>query len=186
MRRAMNRQIVCEGFVLRPWRAGDEIPLVRHANNRKVWRNLRDRFPHPYTREDARAWISRIESEAGTPVDFAIVLHDEPIGGIGLELFDDVRKRVLEIGYWLGEAHWGKGIATEAVRRMTAYAFESFDVDRIEAGVFGWNRASCRVLEKAGYTFEGRQERAVFKDGEVTDRILYARLRDPALPSASP
>lgn len=170
--------IECARFVLRPWRPGDEAALVRHANNRRVWRNLMDRFPHPYTARDADEWVARVQGEEGPPRSFAIVLDGEPIGGIGIERREDVSRRVAEIGYWLGESHWGNGYATEAVRELTRYAFATFDIDRLEAGVFGWNGASCRVLEKADYRFEGRHERSIFKDGETTDRLVYVKFRE--------
>jgi RimJ/RimL family protein N-acetyltransferase len=170
--------IECPRIMLRLWRRGDEAALVRHANNRNVWRNLRDHFPHPYTMADAIDWIRSVEETEGPARRFAIVREGEPIGGAGFEPFTDVHRRVAEIGYWLGEAHWGKGYGTEAVCALTDYAFRTFDLERMEAGVFAWNPASCRVLEKAGYRFEARIERSVLKDGETIDRLLYARFRD--------
>lgn len=161
---------------LRAWRRGDESSLVRHANNRNVWLNLRDRFPHPYTAADAEAWIGTASAES--PVaNFAIVLADEAVGGIGLTPGTDIFRHSAEIGYWLGEPFWGRGIATEAVRAVTAYAFEYFDVCRLEAGVFEWNPASMRVLEKVGYVREGRARLGVTKDGRRGDRLLYALVR---------
>jgi RimJ/RimL family protein N-acetyltransferase len=160
---------------LRPWRVGDEASLVRHANNRRVWRNL-SRLPHPYTREDADAWIATA-SVRSPAVDFAIVVDGEAVGGIGVELGRDVFIRSAEIGYWLGEAYWGRGIATEALRAMTEYAFATFDLCRLQAGVFEWNPASMRVLEKAGYTLEARHRKNVTKDGETIDRLVYALVR---------
>ena len=169
----------CARLVLRPWRVGDESALAHHANNRRIWRNLRDRFPHPYTRGHAVEWIRLVEAQGDPPTSFAIVLAGEPIGGIGIERFVDVSRNVAEIGYWLSQEHWGHGYATEAVERTTRYAFEAFDIERLEAGVFEWNPASCRVLEKAGYQFEARLRRSVLKDGQTIDRLLYARFRDP-------
>jgi RimJ/RimL family protein N-acetyltransferase len=161
---------------LRGWRHGDEASLVRYANNRNVWLNLRDRFPHPYTAADADAWIGTASVQAPL-ANFAIVVSGEAIGGIGLELGTDVFRRSAEIGYWLGEPFWGRGIATEAVRAVTQYAFDYFDVRRLEAGVFEWNPASMRVLEKAGYTREGRARLSVIKDGRRGDRLLYGLVR---------
>jgi [ribosomal protein S5]-alanine N-acetyltransferase len=158
---------------LRPWRAGDEESLVRHANNRNVWINLRDRFPHPYTEADAVGWIAMASQESPV-LHFAIEVDGEAAGGIGLELQPDVFRRSAEIGYWLGEKHWGRGIATEAVRAMTAYAFETLEICRVFGGVFDPNPGSARVLEKAGYTLEGRLRRAAFKDGKPRDQLLYA------------
>jgi len=163
---------------LRPWRVGDEASLVRNANNRRVWRNLA-RLPHPYTLSDADEWITRASAQSPA-TDFAIVVRDEAVGGIGIEIGRDVFYRSAEIGYWLGEAHWGHGIATEAVRAVTEYAFTTFDLCRLHAGVFEWNPASMRVLEKAGYTLEARHHKNVTKDGETIDRLVYALVRSDA------
>ncbi|HEV8474320.1 MAG TPA: GNAT family protein [Methylomirabilota bacterium] len=171
-------EIVLSRCTLRRWRAGDEASLVRHANNRNVWRNL-SRLPHPYTAADADAWICRASAQT-TVTDFAIVVDGAAVGGIGVERGHDVFYRSAEIGYWLGEAYWGRGIATEALRAVTEYAFESFNLCRLEAGVFEWNGASMRVLEKAGYALEGRRRRAITKDGLTVDRLVYALVRDDA------
>jgi ribosomal-protein-alanine N-acetyltransferase len=161
---------------LRPWQAGDEQSLVRHANSRKLWLNVRDKFPHPYTMKDAGEWIE--SEQAKTPVtNFAIVVGGEAVGGIGFILQEDIFRRSAEIGYWLGEAFWGRGIMTEAVRAVTEYAFANHDLCRIYAGVFEWNPASCRVLEKAGYEFEGRMRKAVTKDGHTMDELIYSTIR---------
>ncbi|MFW5967082.1 MAG: GNAT family N-acetyltransferase [Persicimonas sp.] len=158
---------------IRSWRLDDVDALVRHANNRAVWRNLRDSFPHPYTRDDAEEWLASAGSQ--TPeTNFAIDVDGEAVGGIGLERKTDVFRRSVEIGYWLGERVWGRGIATEAVAALTTWGFTNLDVVRIYAGVFEWNPASIRVLEKVGYAFEGRLHNAVYKDGEVLDELVYA------------
>jgi RimJ/RimL family protein N-acetyltransferase len=169
-------QIKLSRCELRPWRVGDEASLVRYANNRSVSRNLKDRFPYPYTAADANAWIERASTQTLVTA-FAIVVDGGAVGGIGIELGTDVHRRSAEIGYWLGEPFWGRGIATEALRAVTEYAFEHFDICRLEAGVFDWNPASARVLEKAGYTLEGRARLAVVKDGRSGDRLLYALVR---------
>ena len=162
---------------IRSFKNGDAESLALHANNRNIWRNLNDWFPHPYLIDDARSWIS-FTSQESPERNFAIGSDDEVIGGIGLKLREDVFRRSAEIGYWLAEPHWGQGIATAALLALTDYAFEQFDLVRIDAGVFEWNPASCRVLEKAGYTEESRQRRSVYKDGQIIDRLIYARLRD--------
>lgn len=162
--------------VVRAWEAGDEESLVRHANSRSIWRNLRDGFPHPYTFADAKRWIEM--ANPTTPItNFAIVVDGAAVGGIGLMLKEDVFRRSAEIGYWLGEQYWGLGIITEAVRAVTEYAFSTFDLCRVYAGVFEWNPASMRVLEKAGYEFEGRMKKSVTKDGETIDELIYAIVR---------
>jgi RimJ/RimL family protein N-acetyltransferase len=150
---------------------------VRYANNRNVSRNLRDRFPYPYTAADATAWIAFNTGLPPPTQHFAIVVDGAAVGGISVEPHAGERRRSAEVGYWLGEPFWGRGIATEALRAITEYAFKTFDVCRLEAGVYGWNPASARVLEKAGYTLEGRATHAIIKDGQMTDRLLYALLR---------
>lgn len=162
--------------VLRAWQPGDETSLVRHANSRTIWRNLRDAFPQPYTLAEAKRWIE--VANPTTPItNFAIVVDRAAVGAIGLVLREDVFRRSAEIGYWLGEEFWGRGIVTEAVRAVTDYAFETFDLCRVYAGVFEWNPASMRVLEKAGYEFECRMKKSVTKDGETIDEFIYAIVR---------
>lgn len=148
----------CGWFTLRPWRSGDEGALVKHANNREVWNNLRDAFPHPYTHDDAVNWIQFVAEQGDRPKRFAVVLDDEPIGGVGIMIGEDVDCKVAEVGYWIGQDHWGNGIATEALRCLSKYAFATFDLVRLQAPIFEWNRASARVAEKAGYTLEGQLE----------------------------
>jgi len=172
----MSVELKLARCTLRPWRSGDEPSLARYADNRNVSRNLKDRFPYPYTTADAADWIARASAQA-PPTSFAIVVDGSAVGGIGIELGTDVFRRSATIGYWLGEPFWGRGIATEALRAVTDYAFERFDICRLQAGVFDWNPASARVLEKAGYILEGRARLGVFKDGRLGDRLLYALVR---------
>lgn len=161
---------------VRAWTRADAAALVRHANDREVWRNLRDRFPHPYTDADAEQWLTWVTT-AEPVTNFAIEVHGEAVGGIGFTIGEDVHHRVAEIGFWLGRSCWGRGIATEAVRAVTALAFARFELVRIAAHVFAWNAASMRVLEKAGYALEARLRNAVTKDGATTDLLIYAAFR---------
>ena len=170
-------EIELKTCVIRPWRPGDEESLVAHANNHKVWRNLRDRFPHPYTIDDAREWIRHMGEES-PQTNFAIVVDGEAVGGIGLVLNGDIYRCSAEIGYWLGEAFWGRGVMSEAVRALTQWAFDNFNLSRIYAGVLEWNPASIRVLEKAGYQFEGRLRKAVVKQDLVMDELVYSVVND--------
>ncbi len=163
--------------MLRPWDDGDEPALVRHASSRAVWRNLTDRFPHPYGPEEARRWIAATREQGEPAPNLAVVFEGEAVGGVGVERKADLARLTAEVGYWLGEAFWGRGIATEALGLMTRYAFERFDFARLEAHVLDWNPASRRVLEKAGYALEGRQRAGSFKDGQLVDTWLYARLK---------
>lgn len=163
--------------VIRPWQPGDEARLCRIANNRRVWRNLTDRFPHPYEIQHAREWIARADRDPENAQHFAVIADGELAGGVGFERLPDLGARTAEIGYWVGEPFWGRGIATRALLAATARAFASHDFVRLQATVLAWNPASCRVLEKVGYTLEGRLRSSGFKDGEVCDQLVYATLR---------
>ena len=134
---------------------------------------LRDRFPFPYELEHARTFVSWVTSQP-SPTVWAIEVDGEAVGGIGVELHTDVERVSAEIGYWLGEPLWGRGIATEALSAVTAEAFVRFDLTRIYAVPFADHAASVRVLEKAGYTLEGRLRQSAVKDGKIRDQLLYA------------
>lgn len=162
---------------VRSWEWRDRDAIVRHANNRNVSINLRDQFPYPYTTTDAHDWLDMV-IERKPETNFAIAVAGEAVGGIGFTLQPDVSRRSAEVGYWLGESFWGRGIATEALKAVTDYAFTNYDLSRIFAHVFDWNRASTRVLEKAGYTFEGRLRKSATKEGQTIDQLMYAVIRD--------
>lgn len=164
-----------DGCFIRPIRRSDIEALVRYANNPNVARNLEDRFPNPYTRKDAEEWLERIEKQE-TVSNFAITTSREMIGGIGLHPRPDVYQRTAELGYWLGEPFWGEGIATRAVRAIVAWGFTNFDLSRIQARVFESNPASGRVLEKVGFTCEGRLRQSVTKHGVTMDQLIFAML----------
>jgi RimJ/RimL family protein N-acetyltransferase len=165
------------GFVLRPWKDEDAQSLVRHANNEKIAMNLRDGFPHPYTLRDARSWIKMVQENRKDPV-FAIDIESEACGGIGLHGGQDVYRFNAEIGYWLSEHHWGKGIVSEAVRIMVRHGFEHYPWTRIFAGVFSNNPASMKVLEKAGFHREAIFSKSVKKRGRYLDEHVYSILKD--------
>lgn len=164
-------------LLLRPWRRGDENALVQHANHREVWRNLADFFPHPYTHAAAAAWTAYVAGDASGSFNLAIVAGGEPVGGIGVARQTDIARLTGGVGYWLGPSVWGRGYATEALGAVAAHAFAATDLVRLEARVFAWNPASCRVLEKAGFVQEARLRSAAQKDGEIVDVWLYARVR---------
>lgn len=161
---------------IRPWDRGDAHALVKYANNRKIWLNLRDAFPHPYTAASADAFLDIVERQNPTTF-FAIATRDEAIGAIGIMLNRDVHRLTAEMGYWLAEPYWGRGIMTETVARFTDFCFERFGLVRIYAEPYATNSASCRVLEKAGFLLEGRLRSNVLKDGQILDEFVYARLR---------
>lgn len=169
---------ITERLQLRSYRRGDAADLAREADHPEVARTLRDRFPHPYTLADARAWIARAAPERPpTTLVIARRQDDRLIGGIGVERLADVAHRTGEVGYWLGPDHWGKGYAREALGDFSVYVFATFDFERLEAWCFAPNLASRRVLEACGFRLEGIARRSVIKDGEVLDSCLYALLR---------
>ncbi len=169
--------IAGERLQLRLWAPGDETALVQLADNRNIWRNLTNRFPHPYTHKDAAAWISESNQRPQDAKHCSVLLAGEIVGGVGFDRQDDLRARTAEIGYWVGEQYWGQGIATESLLLATELAFRDYDFVRLQAGVLEWNPASCRVLEKAGYRLEARLRQQGFKDGEICDMLMYALLR---------
>jgi len=169
-------EIALEHCTLRDWTTGDAASIAQHANNREIWRNLRDRFPHPYSLANAQEWLRSVCAEQPRN-GFAIEIDGCAVGGIGLQRGEDVHRLSAEIGFWLGQAFWGRGVMSEAVRAYTAFAFDRFDLERLHATVYQWNPASARVLEKAGYQRECWMRRAAFKDGQLIDVALYAVLR---------
>ena len=166
-------QLILKTCEVRSWRTSDVESLVRHANNRKIWLNLRDAFPHPYTSRDARDYI-RLARQRTPETAFALAVQDEAVGSIGFVLHPDVERVSAEIGYWLAEPFWGRGITTEALVATTRYAIDAHRLTRIYAVPFAWNVASCRVLEKAGYVLEARLRRSAIKNGGITDQMQYA------------
>lgn len=172
-------QLDCGLCVVRPWHLADKPSLLRHANNRNVWRNLAHRFPHPYTEADADTWLTKIAGQPGN-LRWAIEVNGEAVGGIGAEPGEGVFAKTGNVGYWLGESFWGRGIMTAAVRATSNYAFGALDLVRLESPVFEWNPASMRVLEKCGFEREGVRRKGIFKDGEIIDAVIYARIRAPA------
>ena len=172
-------ELVGTRCIVRRFIATDAAYIAAAANDRRIWLQLRDLFPHPYHLTDAEAYISRVAS-VDPPLSLAIVVDGRAVGGVGLQLMTDVNRRSAEIGYWLGAAYWGRGIATEAITLVTDWAFGAHRLLRLFAQPYAANLASRRVLEKAGYELEGTMRRSAIKDGEVRDQRLYARLRPSA------
>lgn len=166
-----------EAYHIRDWRMADASSIAKYAHNRKIALNLRDAFPYPYTLQDAEAFISRA-LEADPATLFAIATASEAIGGIGLMPGEDVHRHTAEIGYWLAEPYWGKGIMTRAVKQMTVYALRELKPMRIFAEPYAPNHASARVLEKAGYVREGTLCANVVKDGKILDQYIYSCVAD--------
>lgn len=161
------------GLTLRHLQVEDFDNLVAFANDVKIYRNLRDAFPNPYTREDAIAYKEMVEKEQ--PItSFAIVYQEQCVGSIALVPGTDVYCKSAELGYFIGQPYWNKGFATKAVKLIVEWGFKNLDLNRIHAGVFEHNMASQRVLEKCGFDQEGVFRKAVFKKGEFCDEIRYA------------
>lgn len=160
-------------FVLRPWQESDAESLAKHADNIKIARNLTDQFPNPYTVENARAYIQRVQNE-NPPRIFAIVVDGEAAGGIGIHPQSDIMCKNAELGYWLAEKYWGRGITRKGIQLIVEYSFRTFDFDRIFARPFGSNIASQKVLELNGFILEGRFEKTIFKQGRYEDEFVYA------------
>ncbi|WP_045689806.1 GNAT family N-acetyltransferase [Hymenobacter sp. AT01-02] len=163
-------------FTLRPWTLTDLPSLVRYANNPAIARFMNDQFPHPYTEEAGRYFIGLASGEEVAHL-FAIEVEGEAVGGIGVHPRSAIERKNAELGYWLGEPFWGRGIITQAITRMVDYAFQTFDINRIFARPFGTNGASQRVLEKAGFALEARFAQTFFKNGEYHDELVYALRR---------
>jgi len=166
-------QLTGERVTLREWRASDAPSLAQYANNPHVAGQLRDRFPHPYTIADARHFLHSVAGARPTTM-FAMIVEGQAVGGIGFFPGADVERFSAEVGYWLAEPYWGRGITVEAVRLLSAYAFEVCNLLRLFALPFADNARSIRVLEKAGYTREGLLRSSSVKYGKVRDQALYA------------
>jgi [ribosomal protein S5]-alanine N-acetyltransferase len=162
-------------YILRDWQLDDAPSIAQYADNHKIWQHLRDGFPHPYHLHDAEVFIERVNQAIPKAV-FAIATESEAIGSIGLMLGEDVHRFTAEMGYWLAEPFWGQGIMTQAVRFLVKWAFRELKLHRISAEPYATNRASHRVLEKAGFSHEGILRSSALKDGKILDQFLYSRI----------
>lgn len=168
--------MVCK---IRRWELSDAAALARALSNRKVQDNLRDGLPYPYTEQDGRDYISAmLSADPNKTFAFAITADDAVIGSIGVFRQENIHRRTAELGYYIAEEYWGRGIMTQAVKQTCAVVFGSSDIIRIYAEPFAYNTASCRVLEKAGFRLEGTLRSNAVKNGKVLDMKLYARLKD--------
>jgi [ribosomal protein S5]-alanine N-acetyltransferase len=160
-------------FKLRPWSMNDIDSLVLYANNFNIAKQLRDVFPHPYTKKDGETFIAFATKDTSIHI-FAIEVNGEAVGGIGIHPLDDIHRKNAELGYWLAEPFWGKGIITNAIKEMVTHTFSNYDIDRIFAIPFATNIGSQKVLEKAGFIVEATFEKTIFKNGVYHDEIIYA------------
>lgn len=159
-------------FTLRPFRESDAESIAKYANNPKIAANLTDAFPSPYGFDDAKQFLSMAIKNVPHTI-FAIEVNGEACGAIGLHLQADIHRKSAECGYWLAETYWGKGIITEAIKQIVEYGFRTFDINRIFARPFSFNKASQRVLEKAGFTLEATLKKACIKNGAFCDEHIY-------------
>lgn len=162
--------------ILRPLAREDASALAQLANNKKIWDNVRDLLPHPYSESNAVAFITSVADEVPQRT-FAITFENELAGVIGLVPQTDVYRKTAEIGYWLGEPFWNRGIATKAVRLLTVYGLYELHFMRLHAGVFEYNKASMAVLQKCGYRMEGIFEKAIYKNNQFWNEHRYAIVR---------
>lgn len=166
-----------ENYILRPWETEDAGSLTSHANNPRIARNLRDGFPYPYTLKDARQWLEMVK-ENKSDLILAIEVEGEAAGGIGLHGMKDVYRYNAELGYWLSEKFWGRGIISDAIGVLVNHAFTHTRWLRIYAAIYDYNTPSMRVLEKNGFTREAIHRKAVMKEGKLLDEHLYSLLRE--------
>jgi [ribosomal protein S5]-alanine N-acetyltransferase len=159
-------------FSLRPWNINDLNDLITAGNNTAIAANMTNKFPHPYTEEAGRKFLD-FATTSTTSFIFAIEVDGKAVGSIGLHAQSDIHCKNMELGYWLAETHWGKGIVTGAIREIVGYGFANFDITRIFARPFGTNKASQKVLEKAGFKLEAKFEKSLFKNGEFLDEMVY-------------
>ncbi len=177
------RYLLNTAYTLRPWRMEDAESVAEFANNPKIAKNLLNVFPSPYGLADAKEYLARcIEAGEERQLTRAIEVDNRAVGSIGIFLGEDVYEKSAKIGYWLGEQYWGRGVMTRAVRELSELAFSKYDIVRIQAEVFSGNKPSCRVLERAGYTFEGIKRCAVYKNGSIQDLHTYALVREKFQP----
>jgi ribosomal-protein-alanine N-acetyltransferase len=160
-------------FKLRGWKPEDAVSLQKHADNTHISDFLLDKFPSPYTMDDAVNWIKLMQNQDPMAI-FAIDVDGNIVGVIGLELRDDVYRKAPLLGYWISEDYWGRGIMPEAVKLITEYAFKNLDVVRIQAGILSNNPKSMRVMEKAGFIKEVIMKSSIIKKGVILDEHIYA------------
>lgn len=162
---------------LRPWNLGDIDSLTKYANNSKIANNLRDGFPHPYTRETGEEFLKTVNDDPEKKRIFAIEVDGEAVGCISAFLLENEQNKTAEIGYWLGVPFWNRGIMTGAIRCMTKFCFAEFDIYRLFAQPYARNIGSCHILENCGYTCEGVLRSNVYKNGLICDSCMYSIIK---------
>lgn len=166
-----------DAIKLRPWQMDDAVPLSLMANNKKIWDNVRDRLPNPYTIEDAKAWIASTKKEKPT-LNFCIEYDGWVAGSAGILLQEDIYRKTAEVGYFIAEPYWGKGIATKALQLLIAYIQNNFDLVRIYATTFAHNEASNKVLRKNKFYLESVRRKATIKNNILLDDMVWVKWLD--------
>ena len=165
--------------VIRKWKIEDATRLAEMLNNKNILNNLRDGLPYPYTKSDAEEYItSMLAADKTKTFAFAITVDDKVVGSIGIFRCDNIHSRTAEMGYYVGESYWGSGLGTSAVKQVCNYIFNNTDIIRIFAEPFAYNVASCRVLEKTGFQFEGLLRNNAIKNGKVLDMKMYSLIKE--------
>ena len=165
-------------FSLRDWQLSDAKSLAENANNINVWNSLNDYFPHPYSEKDGEEFITKVlNNEFGAQK--AIIVDEQAVGGVGIFPKTDNFRHTAELGYWLGEKYWKRGIMTDAVKEFTDYLFAHFPhLQKIYAQIFDFNTASQKVLQKAGFEREAILKKGAIKNGEVIDLHYYSIIKN--------
>ena len=164
---------------IRKWELSDAKDLAAALSNKKVQDNLRDGLPYPYTEQDGKEFISAmLSADESETFAFAITVNNMVIGSIGIFRQGNIHRQTAELGYYIAEEYWGKGIMTEAVKQICEYVFANSDIIRIYAEPFAYNIASCRALEKAGFQYEGTLRSNAVKNGKVIDMKMYSLLKE--------
>lgn len=163
---------------IRKWELSDAADLAMAVSNKEIQNNLRDGLPYPYTEQDGADFISAmLSADENETFAFAITVDDKAVGSIGVFRQGNIHRLTAELGYYLAEEYWGRGIMTEAVRQICKYVFEKSDIIRIYAEPFAYNVASCCVLEKAGFQYEGTLRSNAVKNGKIIDMKMYSLLK---------
>jgi [ribosomal protein S5]-alanine N-acetyltransferase len=171
-------ELFLEGIILRPWELRDAPDLAVIADNKKIADNIRDGLPSPYTIKDAYEWLNLILPENIPARFFAIICEGKIVGSLGLVTKTNIYRKNIEIGFFLAEEWWGKGIVTRAIRCATSYAFREFDIVRVYAEVFSDNSGSRRALEKAGFIHEATLKKNIVKNEIIKDSCIYSVLKE--------
>lgn len=168
--------MICE---IRKWTLSDAADLAAALSNKKIQDNLRDGLPYPYTEQDGKDYISAmLSADENDTFAFAVTVDSKAVGSIGVFRQENIHRQTAEMGYYIAESYWGRGIMTEAVKKTCEYVFAKSDIIRIYAEPFAYNTASCRVLEKAGFQYEGTLRQNAVKNGKVLDMRMYSLLKE--------